>query len=141
MRRICLTLFLAAAVVAGCGSSNATSGVPSGGGGGGGGGNVHASVTFKGQTYNISGGMCTQAGPLGWEVRVGAYEETTTNVDYLIVIVSSQSLSSAAGRAGGVYWVLAAGKQTGTIGADLSGSFSGTDTISGKQVSGTFACS
>jgi len=75
---------------------------------------------------------------LGWEVKVGDYDAQTG--DFLDIIVSSTEVSSDAGRTGGVYWTLAAGKQHGTIGGDRNGSFDGTDTISGEQVSGTFGC-
>jgi hypothetical protein len=37
-------------------------------------------------------------------------------------------------------WALATGKQSGSIGSDMKGTFSGTDFASGGSVSGTFSC-
>lgn len=140
MRRVFLVAFLTVAVVAGCGSTTSTGGGGGGGGptSGGGGGNVHATVTFNSQTYNLSGGVCEDAGVLGWEVKVGDYE--AEDADFLDVIVSSTQFTSAQGKAGGVPWALAAGKQSGTIDSNRNGSFEGTDFVSGKPVSGTFGC-
>jgi hypothetical protein len=139
MRRICVTLFLALAVV-GCGSSTATSGAP-GGGGGGGGGNATATVTMNGQTYHLSGGTCTDVGALGTEVSVGDYHNGEAGTgDFLEMFVKGNTVSTVSGRAGGVPWALATGKQSGSIGADKTGTFSGTDFASGTPVSGTFAC-
>ena len=164
MRRICLALILAGLVVAGCGSSNATSGAPAGGGGatqapggggatqvpGGGGatqvpgghGTATATVTFNGQTYNLSGGTCTDIGAvLGTEVAVGDYTNGVAGSgDYLDMFVKGNTVSTVGGRAGGVPWALATGKQSGSIGSDMKGSFSGTDFVSGGPVSGTFSC-
>jgi hypothetical protein len=38
-----------------------------------------------------------------------------------------------------VYWTLG-NDQAGSIGSGMTGTFSGTDTISGSHVEGTFAC-
>jgi hypothetical protein len=156
MRRICLALILAGLVVAGCGSSNAASGAPAGGGGatqapGGGGatqapgghGTATATVTFNGHTYNLSGGTCTDIGTvLGTEVAVGDYTNGVAGSgDYLDIFVKGNTASAVSGRAGGVPWALATGKQSGSIGSDMKGSFSGTDFVSGGPVSGTFSCS
>ncbi|MGD0248901.1 MAG: hypothetical protein ABSB75_07605 [Candidatus Limnocylindrales bacterium] len=138
MRRIWVTLLLALAVV-GCGSSTATSGAA--GGNGGGGGNPTATVIMSGQTYHLSGGTCTDVGVLGTEVAVGDYHNGEAGSgDYLDMMVKGNTVSTVAGRAGGVPWALATGKQSGSIGADMTGTFSGTDFASGTHVEGTFAC-
>jgi hypothetical protein len=140
MRRICLTLVFAVAAVAGCGSSNATQ-APRGNAtqAPGGGGNATATVTFNGQTYNLSGGLCTNAGTLGWDVAVGAWESTSGTEDYLRLIVNANKVSSVSGHAGGVLFALG-NDQSGSIGSDLTGTFSGSDAISGVHIQGTFAC-
>ena len=146
MRKKCLTLFVAVAVVAGCGSSNATGGAPGGGGGSSqahsGGGSATATVTMNGTTYNLSGGTCTDVGTvLGTEVSVGDFANGEAGTgDYLDMIVKGSTVSTVGGRAGGVPWALATGKQSGSIGADMTGTFSGTDFVSGAHVEGTFAC-
>ena len=145
MRRVWVALFLAVAVVAGCGSSTATSGAPgaSGGGGNGGGGNATATVIMNGQTYNLSVGTCTDVGVLGTQVAVGDYDLPRADAgpgDYLLLRVQGDTPSTVAGRAGGVPWALATGKQSASIRADKTGTFSGTDFISGSHVEGTFAC-
>jgi hypothetical protein len=146
MRRIGVTLLLALAVV-GCGSSNVTSGAPSvggPGGGGGGGGNATATVTMNGQTYHLSGGTCTDVGSvLGTQVAVGDYDVASAEAgpgDFLLMIVKGATVSAVSGRAGGVPWALATGKQSGSIGADGTGTFSGTDFVTGTHVEGSFAC-
>jgi hypothetical protein len=148
MRRICLTLILAGAVAAACGSSNATSGAPAGGGGatpaptGHATGTATATVTFNGQTYNLFGGTCTDIGTvLGTEVAVGDFANGVAGSgDYLDLFVKGNTVSTVGGRAGGVPWALATGKQSGSIGSDMKGTFSGTDFASGGPVSGTFSC-
>jgi hypothetical protein len=145
MNRVCLILIFAVAIVAGCGSSTSSAGAPTGGDGGsgdGGGGKVTATVTFKLNTYNLSGGKCTDVGAvLGTEVSVGDYHDGVAGPgDYLELFVKANSVSVAQGRAGGIPWTLATGRQSGSIDADMKGTFSGMDTISGSQVSGTFAC-
>ena len=140
MRRICLTLVFAAAAAAGCGSSSAPQ-APSGNAtqASGGGGNATATVTISGQTYNLSGGQCTNVGKLGWDVAVGAWESTSGTEDYLRLIVNTDKVSSVSGHAGGVPFAIG-NDQSGSIGADLTGTFSGTDSISGVHIQGTFAC-
>jgi hypothetical protein len=151
MKRACLTMIFAVAIVAGCGGSTSSAGAPAGGGGGGGGGNATqaagggnatATVTFKGNIYNLSGGKCTDIGQvLGTEVSVGDYHNGEAGSgDYLEMFVKGNTVSTVAGRAGGIPWALATGKASGSIGADMKGTFSGTDFVSGEQVSGTFAC-
>jgi hypothetical protein len=148
MHRICLALILAGAIVAGCGSSNATSGAPAGGGGatqapaGHATGTVTATVTFNGHTYNLSGGTCTDIGAvLGTEVAVGDFQSGAAGSgDYLDLFVKGNTVSTVGGRAGGVPWALATGKQSGSIGSDMKGTFSGTDFVTGGPVSGTFSC-
>jgi hypothetical protein len=147
MRKIYLTLILAGVVVAGCGSSNATSGAPAGGGGatqapaGHATGNATATVTFNGKTYSLSGGTCTDIGVLGTEVAVGDYTVGVAGSgDYLDMFVKGNTVSTVGGRAGGVPWALATGKQSGSIGSDMKGTFSGTDFVTGGPVSGTFSC-
>ena len=150
MKRVCLTLIFAVAIVAGCGSSTSSAGAPAGGGGGGeqatqgagGGGNATATVTFKNSTYNLSGGKCTDIGQvLGTEVSVGDYHNGQAGPgDYLEMFVKGNTVSTVAGRAGGISWALATGKSFGSIDADMKGTFHGTDFASGDQVSGTFSC-
>ena len=146
MRRIGLTLMFAVAVAAGCGGAGATPVSPGGGDrqtattSGGGGGNATATITFKGNTVNLSGGDCENAGVLGWEVTAGDYNAGQAGQgDFLDVIVSADKVSSAQGRSGGVYWTLS-DDQAGSLGSGMAGTFSGTDTISGGPVEGTFAC-
>lgn len=145
MHRISLTLLLAVAAVAGCAGSIATAGAPGGGGNTSqapGRGNATATVTLSGHIYNLSGGTCTDIGTvLGTEVAVGDYSNGMAGSgDYLDMFVKGNTVSTVAGRAGGVPWALATGKQSGSIGADMKGTFSGTDFVSGAQVDGTFAC-
>ena len=109
---------------------------------GGGGGNATAVVNFGGHTYNLSGGTCIDIGKvLGTEVSVGDYHNGEAGPgDYLEMFVKGNTVTTVAGRAGGIPWALATGKQSGSIGADMKGTFSGTDSVSGGPVSGTFAC-
>lgn len=145
MRRFWVTFLLAAAVV-GCGSSTSTSGTPANNGNAtqapGGHGNATATVVFDGNTYNLTGGTCTDIGQvLGTQVAVGDYANGEGGSgDYLLMFVKGDTASTVGGRAGGIPWTLATGKQSGSIGADMKGTFSGTDVASQKQVSGTFAC-
>ena len=148
MRRIGLTLVFAVAVVAGCGGGGATPGAPGGSSQPpattprGDGGDATAQITFKGDTFNLSGGRCENAGVLGWEVTAGDYnyaEGQAGQGDFLDVIVGPNKVSGAQGRSGGIYWTLG-NDQGGSIGSGMTGTFSGTDTISGGPVGGTFAC-
>ena len=146
MRRIGLTFVLAVAVVTGCGGAGATPGAPASGDHptattpGGDGGNATARITFNGDTFDLSGGNCENAGVLGWEVTAGDYNAGQAGQsDFLDVIVGNTKVSGAQGRSGGVYWTLG-NDQTGSIGSGMAGTFSGTDTISGSHVEGTFAC-
>jgi hypothetical protein len=145
MRRFWVTFLLAAAVV-GCGSSTSTSETPANNGGAtqapGGHGNATATVVIDGKTYDLSGGTCTDIGAvLGTQVAVGDYANGEAGTgDYLVMFVKGDTVSTVGGRAGGIPWTLATGKQSGSIGADMKGTFSGTNSVSGKQVSGTFAC-
>jgi hypothetical protein len=138
MRKLFMAVILAA-TIAGCGGSTAASG-GNGGGGNGGGAAGTASVTFDGHTYNLTHGTCIDAGVLGLEGWFGDYANGEGGSgDFLSFIMSSSKVSSVAGRAGGVPWALADGKQNGTL-SGRQGTFSGTDFVSGKQVSGTFNC-
>lgn len=152
MRRIGLSLVIATAMVVGCGGAGTTP-APGGGGiptattagttaaAGAGSRTATASVILNGQTYNLSGGACENAGVLGWEITLGDYANGQAGKgDFLDIIVSASKVSGAQGRNGGTYWTLST-DQTGSIGSDMTGSFSGTDTISGKPISGSFACS
>ena len=159
MRRILLTLAVVAAVVvtAGCGASNTNLGGDGGDGGrgglggnggdggagglGAGAGKATAKVTFDSKTYSLSGGTCTDIGSvLGTEVTAGNYSNGEAGPgDYLEMMVKGDTVSVVQGRAGGVPWALATGKQRGSISGG-NGTFSGTDFASGKEVSGTFAC-
>ncbi|MGA2514269.1 MAG: hypothetical protein ABSG37_11715 [Candidatus Limnocylindrales bacterium] len=153
MRRIFLPLLFAVAAVTACGSSNATQApggnatrTPAGAGQPtptmpeGGGDNATATIVLNGDTFNLAGGDCEDAGVLGWEVTVGDYSEGQSGPgDFLDIIVNTNKVSGAQGRAGGVYWALG-DDQTGSVGSGMTGNFSGTDPITGTFVQGTFAC-
>jgi len=153
MRRIWMAMVIAVAVAAGCSEAASTAATPGGGGGGGGaatkapggggggGGNATATIKINGTSTTIKGGTCTDIGALGTEVAVGDFTAGQAGKgDFFDMFVKGNAVTTVQGRAGGVYFVLAAGKESGSIGADMTGSFSGTDTITGNQVEGTFAC-
>ena len=58
---------------------------------------------------------------------------------FTLVFRPDRTVSSLSGALRGVGWEVTQNAQ-GTLNADMSGTFSGTDAISGADVSGTFAC-
>jgi hypothetical protein len=139
MRKLIIAAILVV-TAAGCGGSSASGGNGGGGGGGGGGAAGTAAVTFDGHAYNLTNGICIDVGVLGLEGWFGDYSNGEAgDGDYLSFIISSSKVSSVGGRSGGAPWALADGKQSGTLNG-RQGTFSGTDFVSGKQVSGTFNC-
>ena len=152
MRKICtaLALVVSLAAAAGCTQSTTVLGTANNGGNGGNGGinigapgKATATVVYDSHSYSLTGGTCIDVGTiLGTQITVGDYANGEAGTgDYLSMIVKGDTVSTVGGRAGGIPWALATGKQHGSISAGGTGTFDGTDFASGKEVSGTFACS
>ena len=158
MRRFVAISLLAVMVVAACGGAGATQ-APVGGGGstatpGGGNstaaagascldwcGNGSATVTINGTTTTISGGGClVESGAV--DARFGDWWNSATATTALTVLAyqTASTTPTISGKAGGTTFVLGDDAKA-TVGTDLKGTFSGTNSIGSGTISGTFSCS
>ena len=98
-----------------------------------------AKVSSNGQSVTLNFvPVCGNVAGSGFTVQASS----TTSKDWLLLVYSTQSGQgpTVSGNLRGQGFSLVPGA-TGTIGTDrLSGTFSGTDVISGNDFSGSFAC-
>ncbi len=94
------------------------------------------SVHVGGWFYRAPGPTCLALSDGGLSVTSGGEQDGD---EITLVFRPDGSVSSLSGLQRGVIWTVTQDAQ-GTLGTDHSGSFVGTDSISGADVSGTFAC-
>ncbi len=138
MSRFGLVAVATVAIAAGCGGASASGSLaPSLG-------EAKVTVTFAGGTYELTGGRCEAVGVLGWKVTAGDYDYDLAQGgegDFVELFVSQEKITGGVqGRLGGVPWALSGGPG-GSMGSNMRGTFWGTDSVTDKPISGTFACS
>jgi hypothetical protein len=95
---------------------------------------VNVTVGNRGGAF--AGVICKETGNGDVSITSG---ELSDGEAFALVFRSNGTVSSLSGALRGVIWKVTQNPQ-GTLKADKSGTFSGTDAISGADVSGSFAC-
>jgi hypothetical protein len=145
MRRFAICSLVVAGVLGACGASatpapTARGGAPatpvasqaSGGSG-------EVKVTYGGKTVTLTGAACVDSKKMGVDVRAGGNDFTKDGPDGIIMLIPHDgSAPTIVGLIGNKAFTLT-GDAKGTVGADLSGTFSGKDQ-NGVTVEGTFRC-
>lgn len=151
MRRIAASWVFTLAIVAACGGGStptpsAATGAtatpaasPAGGGSAGGAGTV--TVTYGDKTVTLTGATCADSKKLGVDVRAGGTAPFTENgPDGIMMLVPHDGTApTIAGRIDNKPFAVTSDNAKGTVGDDLSGTFSGQDQ-DGVTVEGTFRC-
>ena len=103
-------------------------------------GNGSATVTINGTTTAISGGGClVENGAV--DARFGDWWDSATATTELTVLAyqTATTTPTIQGKAGSTLFVLGDDAKA-TVGIDLKGTFSGTNSVGSGTISGTFSC-
>ena len=146
MRKLALLSLVAAMALSACGGSNASP-TPGGGAAPSAGGSCSywcgtgsATVTVDGTSTTVaSGGCLVQSAAV--DARFGDWWNggTATAEVAILAYKTDSKAPTISGKVGSTYFVLGT-DATATVGADGSGTFSGTNSIGTGKISGTWTC-